>query len=72
MNIETIRNVEGIDQALMAMRNPMNSWEKGDSYFEDQYLQDFHVGDNDKELSLKLQNAACFQSHPSICGSHHL
>ena len=57
MNIEMIHEPQGFDQALRAMRNPMNSWEKNDSYFEDDSMQAYHVGDNDIELSIKLQKA---------------
>ena len=46
MNIKTIE-VAGIHSALHAMRNPMDSWEKGDSVTG-------QVGENDKELSKKL------------------
>ena len=57
MNIEMIHEPQGFDQALRAMRNPMNSWKKNDSYFEDDSMQAYHVGDNDIELSIKLQKA---------------
>ena len=46
MNIKTIE-VAGIHSALHAMRNPMDSWEKGDSVTG-------QVGEKDKELSKKL------------------
>ena len=57
MNIETIREPEGMSQAIIAMRNPMNSWEKTDSYFEDEDMGMFTIGEKDKELSVRLQNA---------------
>ena len=46
MKIKTLE-VAGIHSALHAMRNPMDSWEKGDSVTG-------QVGDKDKELSKKL------------------
>ena len=49
MKIETL-NVAGFQPAILAMRNPMDSWEKSDSACNT-------VGEKDKELSLKLQNA---------------
>lgn len=52
MNIETIE-VAGIQPALHAMRNPMNSWEKSDTL----YLGHPLVGENDRNLSIKLQQA---------------
>jgi len=57
LNIETIREPEGMSQAIIAMRNPMNSWEKTDSYFEDEDMGMFTIGEKDKELSVRLQNA---------------
>lgn len=49
MNIMTIE-VAGIGSALHAMRNPMNSWNFGDS-------RPGHVGMKDRELSNKLVTA---------------
>jgi hypothetical protein len=37
------------------MRNPLNSWEKSDSYYLD--LEHFVLGPNDKALAIKLANA---------------
>ena len=54
MNIQTLK-VEGFEPAFHAMRNPMDSWAKSDSYTDD--TGNFIIGDNDKELSLKLQKA---------------
>lgn len=49
MKIETI-DVAGFMPAIRAMRNPMDSWEKSDTAWDT-------VGEKDKELSKKLQNA---------------
>ena len=62
MIIKTIQ-VAGIEPALEAMRNPMDSWEKSDSTFRHDYWRFdvnepvYHIGKVDKELSEKLQNA---------------
>lgn len=72
MIIETIREPEGFSQAIQAMRNPMNSWDKSDSGIEETYHpcefdfkgglcgyahESFVIGQNDKELSIRLQKA---------------
>lgn len=72
MIIETIREPEGFSQAIQAMRNPMNSWDKSDSGIESTYHpcefdhkgglcgyahDSFVIGQNDKELSIRLQKA---------------
>lgn len=49
MKIKTL-TVTGLECAMHAMRNPLNSWAKGDS---DQSA----VGPNDRDLSLRLQKA---------------
>ena len=51
--------VSGMPEALMAMRNPMNSWNKADSkmLYEDEERIGFLVGKNDKNLSQRLQQA---------------
>lgn len=72
MNITTL-DVQGIMPAMHAMRNPMNSWDRSDTYMEmkgtealldaDSPLfrifdpEGVKVGKNDKELSLRLQKA---------------
>lgn len=61
----TIENAEtyGWEAAIRGMRNPMNSWDKSDSYFGDSYLEDentyikSHVGPNDLDLMMKLTKA---------------
>ena len=58
MNIKTL-NTGGFETAILAMRNPMNSWDKSDSKLigkENSPLW-FEIGENDKELSIKLQKA---------------
>ena len=61
----TINNVEtyGWKAAIRGMRNPMNSWDKSDSYFWEPYLEDedsyvkAHIGQNDLDLMKRLRNA---------------
>lgn len=61
----TITNVEtyGWEAAIRGMRNPMNSWDKSDSYFGDPYLEDentyikSHIGSNDLNLMKRLVKA---------------
>ena len=56
---------EGFEAAIRGMRNPMNSWDKADSYYtyimDDQTLEtaefQYFVGDSDKDLMLRLNNA---------------
>ena len=49
----------GWQHAIRGMRNPMNSWEKGDSrwYYPPGENEVYSIGPNDKELMLKLRNA---------------
>lgn len=57
--------VFGWEAAIRGMRNPMNSWEKSDSYHSRGMLIDearyeapgFYVGPNDHDLMMKLRNA---------------
>ena len=66
MRIENLE-VYGIKAALRAMRNPMDSWDRSDSYklcdykvFSDNYMlntEGFILGNNDKTLSQKLTKA---------------
>lgn len=66
MKIETIE-VAGFRPALHGMRNPMNSWDKSDTVYhttEEHYPNepfhttiDFLLGENDADLSRRLQNA---------------
>lgn len=70
-----IENTEvmGWEAAIRGMRNPMNSWEKSDSFFCGSpeccysidecntgcagYSQGFHIGDADLNLMTRLRNA---------------
>ena len=53
----------GWKAAIRGMRNPMNSWDKSDSYFGPEYLEDedtyvkTFVGANDYNLMTRLRNA---------------
>ena len=49
MKIETLE-VAGFCSAIHGMRNPMDSWDKSDS-------SGLHIGENDKNLSIRLQKA---------------
>ena len=49
--------MSGIGSAIKGMRNPMNSWEKGDSYYIWPDDTEFHIGPNDHDLMMKLRNA---------------
>ena len=53
-----IENVEtaGWEAAIRGMRNPMNSWDKSDSYY-DLDGKFYILGPNDKELAAKLAKA---------------
>lgn len=61
----TITNAEsyGWEAAILGMRNPMNSWDKSDSYFGDSYLEDentyikSHIGPKDLDLMKRLVKA---------------
>ena len=56
INIELLE-MSGIGSAINGMRNPMNSWEKGDSYYIWPDDEEFHIGPNDRDLMMKLRNA---------------
>ena len=72
MKIETL-DVHGIMPAMHAMRNPMDSWSRSDTYIQMKNLDDFDkdgqpmyrlfdpekvtVGECDRALSMKLQKA---------------
>ena len=59
--------VLGWEAAIRGMRNPMNSWEKSDSSFEDvfedpenfhdYYMKSVEIGPNDLDLMIHLRNA---------------
>ena len=48
----TVMNVEN---AIRGMRNPLNSWHKSDSYYDEE--DNFILGDNDFSLAVRLANA---------------
>lgn len=64
-----IENTEvvGFEPAIRGMRNPMNSWDKSDSFWNyvscgecngnASCITDFHIGENDHDLMAKLRNA---------------
>lgn len=60
-NTETL----GWDNAIRGMRNPLNSWEKSDSYWEctdyspeeERDFYEYKIGPNDLSLMMKLRNA---------------
>lgn len=49
--------VTGFKTAIHGMRNPMNSWDKSDSVFENHCEDSFSIGDKDNELAMKLIKA---------------
>ena len=49
-------NVMNFENAIRGMRNPLNSWEKSDSY-EVEYMRQFHIGPNDLKLMKSLIKA---------------
>ena len=58
----TVENIDvwGFKHAIRGMRNPLNSWARSDSYFEDEIdinSKSFSVGENDLELMKRLYNA---------------
>lgn len=59
LSISNVR-VEGFESAIRGMRNPMNSWNRSDSYFGDAYLEredkwiDPWIGPNDLDLMKRL------------------
>ena len=54
--ISTCRvSVLNVENAIRGMRNPLNSWHKSDSYYDEE--GNFILGDNDFALAKKLANA---------------
>ena len=50
--------VWGFEHALRGMRNPLNSWDKGDSGYIDRRFNDqFYIGKNDLDLAQRLIKA---------------
>ena len=59
MIIET-KEINGVFPAIKGMRNPMDSWDKSDSrwlYHDDDSKLKYEVGEADKDLSVRLQQA---------------
>lgn len=62
IKIENV-STDGWKTAIRGMRNPLNSWERSDSYFGAPYLEDHlhyveqHIGENDAALMRKLRKA---------------
>lgn len=59
IKVENI-DVYGLEHAVRAARNPMNSWDKSDSFVRKSYTnmkQDFFIGENDMNLAKKLYHA---------------
>ena len=57
-----VENIEtwGFEHAVRGMRNPLNSWDKSDSYFEHQIdinANAFSIGENDLSLMKRLYKA---------------
>ena len=59
-----IENAEvmGWEHAIRGMRNPMNSWEKSDTKYFDEYLEYQYedcpdIGPNDHDLMMRLRKA---------------
>lgn len=54
--ISTCRvSVLNVENAIRGMRNPLNSWHKSDSYYDED--GNYILGDNDLDLAMKLANA---------------
>ena len=54
--------VVGWEHAIRGVRNPMNSWDRSDSYFwhspdVDHDKMQYEIGDNDHDLLMRLRNA---------------
>lgn len=54
--ISTCRvSVLNVENAIRGMRNPLNSWHKSDSYYDEK--GNYILGENDLSLAMKLANA---------------
>ena len=51
----TNTKIFGYEAAIRGMRNPMNSWDKSDSKYND--LDEYKIGNNDKDLMKRLAMA---------------
>ena len=68
---EVLASPEQMEFIIEGMRNPMNSWEKSDSFLDCEYGpcdscthnpceywgKEFHIGENDHSLMQRLANA---------------
>ena len=57
-----IENIEvfNFENSLRGMRNPLESWDKSDSYWDDtsiESVKEFIIGEKDMKLALKLVKA---------------
>ena len=48
-------SVLNVENAIRGMRNPLNSWSKSDSYYDEE--GNYILGENDLSLAMKLANA---------------
>lgn len=55
MIIKTIEGPSGFIAATEGMRDPMSSWGKGDSNYDE--MNEFCIGEADKDLSIRLQKS---------------
>lgn len=75
-----INEIMGIHSAMHGMRNPLNSWDKNDTVFQEWESENYNyfikIGQNDKTLARKLIDAGpshrkfmrqifCFDGHQS-------
>ena len=56
-------SVYNFENALRGMRNPLESWDKSESYYDNDYV--YVIGENDKELALRLIKAG--KEHSKFC-----
>lgn len=50
-------SVEQWKSIILGMRNPMDSWDKSDSDFDNFKIENFKIGDKDHDLMMQLSNA---------------
>ena len=56
IKVENI-DVWGFEHAIRGMRNPMNSWDKSDSLFPNDFIKVTRIGKNDLDLMKRLYKA---------------
>ena len=60
--------VMGFEGAIRGMRNPMNSWYKGDSHFGyNEWGETIDIGENDFNLMKNLIKAGFYLKKTSMC-----